>query len=193
MLVEDLYTPLIAWAEALTGIEWYRAGQAWEQGATVGELRITTVRNPGHDYEDAEDNPSSSSPGQDDLLLRMRGQRELVVEFRIESIYQTPPDTAQHLLELLRVRAGRSSARALLRDTHGLDLSFASAQPLQVVELNDENGHRVSVATLDVTFIGHFAESDEQAAEDTYIEKAAVTNKLTGVPSGAKWSDEELS
>jgi hypothetical protein len=190
---ESIYPVLIEWAQTLTspdgqtevdGIPFYRVGTAWDQADGVGEVQVTTERTMGQDFETHE-----YRSGPDDVLLTAEGPRQLVVQFRVTSIFQEAAETAQNRLGQIRLRGRRGSARALLRP---VGLSVASFSDLVVVERYDSNGHTLSVATMDVTF-NAYASDDAGAEAGDYIGTVVASSDLDGAPAGAEWDDEVLT
>jgi hypothetical protein len=143
------------------------AGQAWPQANTIGEIRLTSERTVGLDFESHEYRAT-----EDDILLTSEGPRVAVIEIKISSIYQETDNTAQQALSRLRARALRDSARAILRP---VGLAVSSLSPMAAFDGPDENGHTMSVAVVDLTCIAYASDSDG-AESGSYIETVLVSS-----------------
>lgn len=87
----------------------------------------------------------------------VQGARAVTLSIKVESFPQTPRDFALNMAERLRDSFSFTSTRKALLE---LELALVKCQPVQDLDRN-EDGHRLSVAVLDVLLNAHVRRVDE--------------------------------
>ena len=114
--------------------------------------------------------------GNDALLPRQYGPRALTVQVKVESRSQDLATSARAYAEILRTRLGRQEVLEALR---GVDLAVSSTSNVVTVDRTEKGGGRLlSVGVLEIVFLTHVSDEQDETAEAGYIATVEITEDV---------------